>query len=96
MKLRSIFVLLIFLNFMALPSIAKVMDWEIPMANITVSEEETHTAPFSFSEKILPEQMSLKALFVHLEIEKAPRVSIHTEPAHRSPILSITTPPPEA
>lgn len=96
MKLKCLFVLMIFINFMALPSIAKVMDWEISSINISVSEEETHSAPFSFSEKMVPEMMSLKAFFGKFEIESLQKITHHKEQAHLSPILSITSPPPEA
>ena len=40
MKYLSIFVLAVFINFTALPSIAVIFDWEIPTLNNNISEEE--------------------------------------------------------
>ena len=39
MKYLSIFVLAVFINFTALPSIAVIFDWEIPTLNNNISEE---------------------------------------------------------
>lgn len=95
MKLKSILVLIIFLNFIALPSIAKVFHWDIPVLNTGVSEEENSSSvSFSFSEKVLPEMVSVKDLFSILELS-LPKFIFYKEAAHLSPILSITSPPPE-
>lgn len=43
MKYLSIFVLAVFINFTALPSIAVIFDWEIPTLNNNISEGKWST-----------------------------------------------------
>ncbi|WP_245539689.1 hypothetical protein [Riemerella columbina] len=96
MKLRSLLVLMIFLNFLALPSIAKLADWDIPTMNLTVSEEETHSAPTLFSEKTLPKTLDIRDFLklLELKLNKQP-IIVFVLQFHKSPVLNIISPPPE-
>ena len=96
MKLWSTLTLLVFLNFMALPSIATVLKWDLPQTNVVLSEEEKH-ATFVVNEKALPNVLNvhdfLKFFETNLQGEK---FSIANDNVHCSPYLTIFSPPPEA
>lgn len=97
MKIWSTLTLLILLNFIALPSIATAMDWELPNVTTVVSEEETHSPVFQFAEKTIP-----KTLYVHdfIKFFESDRDQEHyvEDSVNRliPPHISIISPPPEA
>ena len=99
MKFLSTLTLLVFLNFMALPSIATVLKWDLPQTNVVLSEEEKHSSSGTFvvNEKALPKVFNvhdfLKFFGTTLQGEK---FSITDDNSHCSPYLSIFSPPPEA
>lgn len=99
MKLWSTLTLLVFLNFMALPSIATILNWDLPQTNVVLSEEEKHSSSGTFvvNEKALPKVLNvhdfLKFFETNLQGEK---FSISNDNFHCSPYLSIFSPPPEA
>ena len=57
MKYLSIFVLAVFINFTALPSIAVIFDWEIPTLNNNISEEEVKNNLANYNEKFPPKTL---------------------------------------
>ena len=89
--------MLIFFNFLALPSVAAVFGFEIPQTNVTVSEEETHTAASALFEKVLPRTLSIYDFLNFTDISAGnDNVLYGAEDIHLSPFLSIFSPPPEA
>ena len=60
MKYLSIFVLAVFINFTALPSIAVIFDWEIPTLNNNISEEEVKNNLANYNEKFPPKPYNFK------------------------------------
>lgn len=91
-------VLLIFVNFMALPSIATVFDFEIPQTNIVLSEEETHSSSVSIVyEKTIPKTMNVHDFIKFFETTSDKKAFVLTDDSsHISPYLLIFSPPPEA
>lgn len=97
-KVLNILAVLIFINFLALPSIAKVLDFELPQTNMVFTEEEeSHSSAASLFEKNIP-----KTLNVHEFLKFFPAVEIANisfpewvETTNLSPYLSIVSPPPE-
>lgn len=95
MKFWSSIVLLIFLNFTALPSIAAVFDWEIPATNI-VYEEEEENINLDVLEKIIPIKFNTdEFLTSSTENKEVSTYFIYKEAIHLSPYLSLFSPPPE-
>ncbi len=96
MKLRSLITLLIFLNFTALPSIAAVIDWEIPQTSIVVNEEENHGFSSITFEKALPKTLDVHEFLKFFEGDSQNKNFItRSERSLCSPYISITSPPPE-
>jgi len=61
MKYLSIFVLAVFINFTALPSIAVIFDWEIPTLNNNISEEEVKNNLANYNEKF-PQNLTISKI----------------------------------
>lgn len=96
MKFWSSLVLLIFLNFTALPSIATIFDWEIPTTNI-VYEEEEENINLDVLEKILPVKFNTDELLtLSTDNKEVKPYFIYKEAIHLSPYLILFSPPPEA
>lgn len=99
MKIWSIITLVVFLNFMALPSIAAVAGWDLLQTNVIVNEEEPHSSSTTFTvyEKTLPKTLDvydyLKFFVPDLEGRSFMLVD---DSFHPSPLLTIFSPPPEA
>lgn len=95
-RFLNILVLAIFVNFMALPSIASLMDIEIPSTVVVMSEEENHNSSLSFFEKTIPKLLNVHdflKFFQTLAFQKM--LFITDDNFHLSPLLSIFSPPPE-
>lgn len=97
-KLLNILVLLIFVNFTALPGIAKVFGWEIPQTNMIVSEEENHSAAQSVVfEKVIPQPLNVHDFLRFFETVSHEKAFVMlNDGVHLSPYLTIFSPPPEA
>jgi hypothetical protein len=96
MKLGSIISLLIFLNFMALPSIASLCKWELPTSNVVLSEEETSHAPLVINEKSLPKILSIHDFLKFSNFKKdRTSFSLADHSIHLSIYLAIFSPPPD-
>lgn len=96
MKYLSIFILLVFVNFMALPSLATIFQWEIPSTNLVISEEESPHAPLVINEKSLPKTLSISDYQPYFQDEFTKRAFQHVDDSsNKSPHLSIFSPPPE-
>lgn len=97
-KFWNILVLLIFVNFMALPSIAVLLDIELPQTNVIVSEEETHSSGLTLLyEKTIPGTLNVHdflKFFSDAALNGA--FLLADDSIHLSPYLSIFSPPPEA
>ena len=97
-KFWNILVLLIFVNFMALPSIATVFDFEISQTNVVLSEEETHSSAASIVyEKTIPKTMNIHDFIKFFETTSNQKAFVLTDDSsHISPYLLIFSPPPES
>lgn len=96
MKLWSIITLTVFFNFMALPSIATILDWDLPSVNVVISEEETHSSPLSVFEKTIPKTLNVHDFLKFFENDLQRKSFVMTDDAiHLSPFLTIFSPPPE-
>lgn len=96
MKYLSILVLVIFVNFTALPGLVVVFDWDLPALNTNVTEEEVKNNIANFNEKLPPKPYNLGDIlnvldFNHTEIS----FIIKDDSIHLSPYISIFSPPPE-
>lgn len=97
MKFWSIITLTVFLNFMALPSIATVFNWDLPASNVIISEEETMHSPLVINEKTLPKTLSIHDFLKFFKEDLSAKSFILTDDSiHLSPFLAIFFPPPEA
>ncbi|HAI79703.1 MAG TPA: hypothetical protein DCL65_01570 [Chryseobacterium sp.] len=97
MKLWSIITLTVFLNFMALPSIATFFDWDLPATNMVISEEETQHSPLVINEKTIPGTLNVHDFLKFFETDRSNRSFICADDSvHLSPFLTIFSPPPEA
>lgn len=98
MKYLSILVLLIFVNFTALPGLAVVFDWELPTLNISnISEEEVKNNLANYNEKVPPKPYNFKDFFGAFYKDKESAMFAHqNDSIHLSPYISIFSPPPEA
>ena len=97
MKLWSIITLTVFLNFMALPSIATFFDWDLPATNMVISEEETQHSPLVINEKTIPGTLNVHDFLKFFETDRSNRYFICADDSvHLSPFLTIFSPPPEA
>lgn len=96
MKYLSIFILAIFINFTALPSLAVLFDFEMPTLNNNITEEEVKTNITSFNEKLPPKPYNLRDLLGILQNRQTSKSFIlKNDSIHLSPFLSIFSPPPE-
>lgn len=97
MKYWSIFILAIFLNFTALPSLAFLFDWELPTLSTNITEEELKSNFASFNEKIPPKPFNFHDFLTGLKTFKTINTFILKDDSiHLSPYISIFSPPPEA
>lgn len=94
----NILVLLIFVNFTALPSIATVFGFELPQTNVIISEEETHSSSsFIVYEKTIPKTLNVHDFIKFFENYSSENTFLLADDSiHLSPYLSIFSPPPEA
>ena len=97
MKFLSIITLAVFLNFMALPSLATLFNWDLATTNVVISEEETHHAPLVINEKSLPRTLNVHDFLKFFESDLQSRSFVLADDSiHLSPFLTIFSPPPEA
>lgn len=97
MKLWSIITLTVFLNFMALPSIATFFNWDLPATNMVISEEESQHSPLVINEKTIPETLNVHDFLKFFEKDLSAKSFSSTDDSiHLSPFISIFSPPPEA
>lgn len=97
-KLWNILVLIIFVNFTALPCIAEVFNFDIPQTNMIVSEEENHSSTsLIVYEKTIPKTLNVHDFIKFFESNSYRKAFVlQDENIHLSPYLSIFSPPPEA
>lgn len=97
MKIWSIITLAVFLNFMALPSIAVAFGWDVPTTNMVISEEETQHSPLVINEKTIPDTLNVHDFlkFFLSDLQSQSYLSAD-DSVHLSPFLTIFSPPPEA
>ena len=83
---------------MALPSIAALLDIELPQSNMILSEEENHSSSsFVVFEKTIPKTLNVHDFIKFFESNSYRKAFIlQDENIHLSPYLSIFSPPPEA
>lgn len=99
MKYLSILILGIFLNFTALPSLAALFGWELPRANVVISEEEhSHSNnTIVIYEKTIPKTMDIHDFLKFCEADTYNKIAVSWESTlYFPPSLSIFSPPPEA
>lgn len=91
-------VLIIFVNFTALPCIAEVFNFDIPQTNMIVSEEENHSSTsLIVYEKTIPKTLNVHDFIKFFESNSYRKAFVlQDENIHLSPYLSIFSPPPEA
>ncbi len=98
MRFLNIIVLVIFINFVALPGIAAVFGWDTPMTTMIVEEEENHNSySQTIFEKTIPKTLDVLDYIQFTEPEENP--SLHflvNEATYLDPHLTIFSPPPEA
>lgn len=96
MKYLSIFILAIFINFTALPSLAAVFDWDLPTLNTNINEEEVKNNFANFNEKLPPKPYHFKDFFNVIELNTNNSSFVLLDDSiHLSPYISIFSPPPE-
>ena len=90
-------VLIIFVNFTALPCIAEVFNFDLPQTNMIVYEEENHSSTsFIVYEKTIPKTLSVHDFIKFFESHSHRKAFIiKDDPIHLTPYLSIFSPPPE-
>lgn len=95
MKCLSILVLMIFINFTALPSLAVMFGWDLPTATVALTEEETKTSSTAFNEKVSPKTLSIHDFikFFESDLESKSFVLINDN-SSISPFIPIFSPPP--
>lgn len=97
MKFWSIITLTVFLNFMALPSIAGAFGWDLPSTNVIISEEESQHSPLVINEKTIPDTLNVHDFLKFFQAEQNGKSFLWTDDSvHLSPFLTIFSPPPEA
>lgn len=97
MKYLSIFILAIFINFTALPSLAAIFDWDLPTLTNNINEEEVKNNFANFNEKLPPKPYNLKDILKELDFNQTQfSFIIKDDSIHLSPYISIFSPPPEA
>ncbi|AQX08589.1 hypothetical protein BAS09_14560 [Elizabethkingia ursingii] len=93
MKYISIIILGVFLNFMALPSIAKLMNWDLPTMSQNLSEEEVKIKRMS-EEQLHSEPLQIQKIHRDHNLKKA--FVLYDDSKRVDPLLMIFSPPPEA
>lgn len=97
MKIWSTLTLLVLLNFLALPSFAIAMDWELPNVTNVVSEEETHAPIYQFAEKTIPKTLNVHDFIKFFEKDNNKEHYVQSSVNRLiPPHISIISPPPEA
>ena len=96
MKYLSIFILAIFINFTALPSLAVIFDWDLPTLNNNINEEEVKNNLANFNEKLPPKPYNLGDILNVIDFHNKISFIIKDDSIHLSPYISIFFPPPEA
>ena len=83
---------------MALPSIATLLDIEMPQTNMVVSEEENHSSgSFVVFEKTIPRTLHVHDFIKFFETSHRKQAFLIADDSiHLTPYLSIFSPPPEA
>ncbi len=95
MRFWNTIILLVFLNFTALPSIAVIFDWEdVSITNNIYEEEEEEQKTADIVEKLVPERFNVEDFVTTLE-QNTTEIFIDKEKVHISPYLSLYSPPPE-
>lgn len=95
-KSINILVLLVFINFLALPSMARIFDIDIPQTNIVLSEEEASAKFFFISEKNIPKTFSIRDfLSLFEEVVENRSFALLDDGNSPSPYYSAIYPPPE-
>lgn len=88
---------MIFINFMALPSIATLFDFELPQTNIIISEEENHSSSLTVFEKTIPRTLNVHDFLKFFEPDHSQlSFDANDDPASLNPLRTIFSPPPEA
>lgn len=97
-KIYSVIIILVFVNFMALPSLAYIFDFEIhATSNVMIVEEENHSSSISLVEKTVPKVLSVHDFLKFFAMDSNAKPSFSYNPSHwLSPELTIFSPPPEA
>lgn len=96
-KIGGLFTLLIFLNFMALPTIAGLLSWDIATTNVVISEEETSHAPLIINEKSLPKILNVHDFLNFLKFPISLNQHLMADDSiFLSIFLSIFAPPPDS
>ena len=98
MKFWTIITLMFFINFLALPSIAKLAGWDIAQTNVIISEEENHSpSSFTIYEKALPKVLNVHDFLKFFESNlQGQQFKLTNDDFHSGPLLTIFSPPPEA
>ena len=97
MKIWSIITLTVFLNFMALPSIAVALGWDLPATNVVISEEESQHSPLVINEKTVPDTLNVHDFIKFFQADLNSQSFLCADDSvHLSPFLTIFSPPPEA
>lgn len=97
MKLWNIITLTVFLNFMALPSIATILNWDLATTNVVISEEETQHSPLVINEKTIPKTLCIHDFIKFLNGDSLNESFVLMDDSiHLTPFLTIFSPPPEA
>lgn len=97
MKFWSILTLFVFINFTALPTVAAILDWDLPQTALMANEEENHSSNFSITEKTLPETLDVHKFIKFFQSDISQKDFVTTnESLFIPPHISIISPPPEA
>lgn len=97
MKFWSVIVLIFFLNFSALPSIAAFFDWDLHGTTTVLNEEEPHSNSSTIVyEKTIPKIMDVYDFLKFSESAfDGPSFLLKDDDFHMAPLLTIFSPPPE-
>lgn len=96
MRFLSFVILIFFINFTALPSIAVMLDWELPTLSSNITEEEVKNDFASINEKLPPQSFNFYDFFTVFQTVKPYYIFVHKDDSiHLSPYISIFSPPPE-
>ncbi len=97
MKFWSIITLAVFINFMALPSIATLANWDLPSTNVIISEEETQHSPLVINEKTVPRTLNVHDFLKFFKSDLLGKSFIIADDTiHLTPFITIFSPPPNA